>query len=100
MSVWSNTTPQLDSIWDTGTSNPAPNEAAWGDINLYKGPKGDTGPIGLQGSQGVQGPQGFIGPQGLVGPQGPQGPQGLTGSQGTSITGTSYTSGVLTLTIV
>ena len=104
MSAWNTTTPQppseLDSIWDTGTSNPAPNESAWGDTNLYKGPKGDTGPAGPQGLQGTTGPQGIIGPQGLLGPQGSQGIQGIAGPQGTSITNTSYTSGVLTLTIV
>ena len=103
MSAWNTTTPNapsnLDDIWDTGTSNPAPNESAWGDINLYRGPQGDTGPAGPQGSQGIAGPQGIIGPQGLLGPQGLQGIQGATGPQGTSITNTSYTSGVLTLTI-
>jgi hypothetical protein len=100
MSAWNTTTPKapssLDAIWDTGTTNPSPNEVVWGDINLYKGPPGATGP---QGEQGPAGPQGVQGIQGPEGPQGPQGIQGLTGPQGISITNTSYSSGVLTLTM-
>lgn len=100
MSAWNTITPStpsnLDDIWNTGTVNPSPNEVVWGDINLYKGPPGPAGPQGLQGPAGPQGVQGIQGPEG---PQGSQGIQGLTGPQGTSITNTSYSSGVLTLTI-
>lgn len=60
-------------------------------LELLKGPKGDTGERGLQGERGIQGERGEqglkgeIGPQGPVGPRGeigPQGPQGLTGPKG------------------
>lgn len=68
--------------------------AAWDDVGVIKGPKGDTGaqgPIGLTGStgaagatgaQGIAGPQGVKGDTGLQGPQGLQGVKGDTGAQG------------------
>ena len=57
-------------------------------IDMLKGPKGDTGeqgPKGETGAQGIQGPQGEKGDTGATGPQGPQGiqgPKGDTGPQG------------------
>ena len=48
-------------------------------LELLKGPKGETGAIGPQGEVGPQGIQGEAGPQGI---QGPVGPQGETGPQG------------------
>lgn len=47
-----------------------------------KGDKGDTGPQGETGLQGKTGPQGERGEQGLKGDTGPQGPKGDTGPQG------------------
>ena len=48
-------------------------------IDMLKGPKGDTGE---QGPQGIQGPKGDTGEQGPIGPQGPVGPQGPKGDPG------------------
>ena len=57
-------------------------------LELLKGPKGDTGPIGETGPQGLQGPQGIQGEKGDKGDKGdtgeigPMGPKGDTGEQG------------------
>ena len=54
-------------------------------LELLKGPKGDTGPIGETGPQGLQGPQGVQGEKGDKGDTGeigPMGPKGDTGEQG------------------
>lgn len=51
-------------------------------LELLKGPKGDTGAVGPQGETGPQGIQGEAGSQGIQGIQGPMGPQGETGPQG------------------
>ena len=60
-------------------------------IEMLKGPKGDTGPQGAKGDKGdpgIQGPKGEPGetgpqgPKGDQGEQGPAGPQGDTGIQG------------------
>ena len=54
-------------------------------IEMLKGPKGDTGPQGAKGDkgdQGIQGPQGEPGEIGPQGPKGNQGEQGPTGPQG------------------
>ena len=61
------------------------------EIQLPKGPKGETGATGPQGPkgdtgsagpQGIQGPQGEKGDTGSTGPQGPKGDTGATGPQG------------------
>ena len=60
-------------------------------IQMLKGPKGDTGPQGAKGDKGdpgIQGPKGEPGgtgpqgPKGAQGEQGPAGPKGDTGIQG------------------
>lgn len=54
-------------------------------IEMLKGPKGDTGPQGAKGDKGdpgIQGPQGEPGETGEIGPQGPKGDKGEQGIQG------------------
>lgn len=54
-------------------------------IEMLKGPKGDTGPQGAKGDKGdpgIQGPQGEPGETGPQGPKGDQGEQGPTGPKG------------------
>lgn len=51
-------------------------------IEMLKGPKGDTGPQGAKGDKGDPGIQGPKGEPGDTGPQGERGPQGLQGIQG------------------
>ena len=66
---------------DTGAQGPKGDK---GDPGI-QGPQGETGEIGPQGPKGDQGEQGIQGPKGEAGSQGPQGergPQGLQGEQG------------------
>lgn len=51
-------------------------------IEMLKGPKGETGAQGPQGPRGEQGPQGVEGPQGPKGDKGVEGPQGPKGEAG------------------
>lgn len=51
-------------------------------IEMLKGPKGDTGPQGAKGDKGDPGIQGPQGETGEIGPQGPKGDQGEQGIQG------------------
>ena len=51
-------------------------------IEMLKGPKGDTGPQGAKGDKGDPGPQGPKGEPGKPGEIGPQGPKGDKGEQG------------------
>ena len=51
-------------------------------IEMLKGPKGDTGPQGAKGDKGDPGIQGPQGEPGEIGPQGPKGDKGEQGIQG------------------
>lgn len=54
-------------------------------IEMLKGPKGDTGPQGAKGDKGdpgIQGPKGEPGEPGETGPQGPKGDKGEQGPAG------------------
>lgn len=51
-------------------------------LELFKGPKGDTGEQGVQGERGLKGNAGEQGPQGVQGPKGEKGEQGIRGPKG------------------